>query len=229
MNLVVLAEGAGELSRFWKTRNLLDIIPDAQLGALEIIAKRIAESERPGESVNVVAFSPHLPSLRPGHVCRASLTDVLKHADLLRQVLLVCFVPVRDNVRARAADLAIIGCDAEIAQLVGQAIAAVEPYLPGPLLHFAFDPEFEVVLYEKRALDAVTGWNVSLPTPSEPEYGSKEALKRSLWAAGYQGAIDSDLYGTIARSLSLDHLKAQPSIARAIEAWNKKGRRIAAS
>ena len=99
MNLVVLAEGAGELGGFWKSRNLLDIIPDSKLGPLEIIAKRIATTLCPGEAVDIVAFSPHFPVLRPGHVQRATLTDVLKHSDLLHQVLSICLTPARPEMR----------------------------------------------------------------------------------------------------------------------------------
>lgn len=228
MNLVVLAEGPSEVGKFWNSRNPLDIIPDSKLGALEIIAKRIATAVCSGEAVDVVAF-PRLPVRRSGHTQRASLTNVLKDSKLLKMVLTTCLTRAQSERQAKAADLAIVACDSDLAEVVGRAVAAVEPCCgPKRLLHVIFDPEFEVVLHEKKALNAVTGRDVSLLAPGDPEYGSKEALKRSLRAAGYPGAVDSDFYGAVARQLSLDHLKGQPAIARAIEAWNKKGRRIAA-
>jgi len=212
MNVVVISEGPNELGKSYKIRDYLRPVPYVELGALEILIVRLAK-ELFDIELTIVGL-PRLPRVSPGHVSRASLTNVLQHPDLLKQVLLPCFKPVRQGLAQNAAQGAIVACDQELCAVVTKSVEQVKQSINSKIIQVVFQPEFEVLLLEKDAIEQAARLpNCSVKIPDNRDImkcgGLKEAFVACVCKAGYTGDShpnSSDFKAKIAECLTQSFL-----------------------
>jgi hypothetical protein len=205
MNVVVIGEGRNELGKQYTHRNFLERVPENRLGAFEIIATRLAKIVFNRDLV--VLGLPELPRTRPGNVQRASLSQCMQETDKLRQLLVPSFSP--GKVGLIPAEGAIVVCDSDIGETVARAVAQIKHSSKRPVVQLTFHPEFEMVLFEKAAIEKAAGLpycSVRIPSVARINAsGAKEAFEDCVYTAGYSGnppAGSGDFKCQVARYLS---------------------------
>jgi hypothetical protein len=217
MNIVIISEGRTEISRSYLDREYLSPILPEELGALETIVIRIATEIL--QTNLVVMGLPKLPPTRPGHTRTASLTQVIKDPELLKQLLLPCFKPPRRENVANAIQGAIVACDEDIHSTVSKSVKQVIKSINKNIVHITFRPEFETILLERQGIEKAANLKSnSIKIPNEDDIkkcgGLKEALTECVFNGGYRNSpppSSAEFKLKIAKSLSTAYLSSKDS------------------
>ncbi|MBI4337394.1 MAG: hypothetical protein HY683_06165 [Chloroflexi bacterium] len=197
MNLVVLGEGPDEMGADWSRRHPLVEVAEHELGALEILVRRVMAEIH---STAIVCLG--LPRLRRDTIATPPSTmEVLTNLNLLERLLIAAFLAPSP---ARRAEGALIVCDSDhgckVQRVVGKVRSRVALY--GKVVLVIVRPEFEALLLDKAAVEKATGSRRCSKGPSpDPSCFVRGGLKEAFqqWA----GIRDAAKYAEIAQQVNV--------------------------
>ncbi len=216
MNVVVVAEGSSELGSGWHNRTPLQPVPEVELGGLEVLVKRVAW-EVYGCDVQVVAL-PRLRRHQVGQGGDIALAEAIVSSAHLERVLVSSF----NALRGCKGHAAVVACDSDIGPKVKNALKTVTSRTDKPVAHLVFDPEFEVLFFDKGAVESAKGLTHCTlgPPPDETALRKLRQAKEPLkeWLNGHC-RLTPQFFREVARALPLQG--SRPAIERLTEDLGK--------